>query len=370
MIGLSDIFRAYGPEYLEQYDNRMLPSHRKAIQDIIHCRTEQLGGQVWFCKDCSQYHYSYHSCKNRHCPTCQNDQADEWIGKQKKLLLPTTYFMATFTLPEALRQFAHSNQSIIYTILFRTSAEALQELAQDQRFLGGEIGMIGTLQTWTRDLFYHPHIHYLIPGGALSPNGRKGEKWLRPKNEFLMHVKPLSKLFKGKFKAALKKAGLSEHVSSTAWKQDWVVHIQPVGNGPSAIKYLAPYILRVAISNRNILSMQKGIVTYRFKDANTNQYRTRTLPALQFIQRFLQHVLPRGFVKVRYFGFLATKKRYALQHVKKLIGQLFEQKTGKQKAPRSFKCPNCGKHMILIGEFSKSRAPPKLDTLSLNISSL
>ena len=348
----------------------MLPSHRKAIQDIIQCRTEQLGGQVWFCENCSQYHYSYHSCKNRHCPTCQNDQADEWIENQKKLLLPTTYFMATFTLPDALRQLAHSNQSIIYTILFRTSAEALQELAQDQRFLGGQIGMIGVLQTWTRDLFYHPHIHYLIPGGALSSHNCQEKKWLRPKNEFLMHVKPLSKLFKGKFKAALKKAGLFKHVPSTAWKQNWVVHIQPVGNGPSAIKYLAPYIFRVAISNRNILSMKKGIVMYRFKETHNNQYRTRTLPVLQFIQLFLQHVLPRGFVKVRYFGFLATKKRHAIQHVKELIGQLFEHKTRKPKAPRSFTCPHCGKHMILIGEFSKRRAPPKRDTFSLNISSL
>lgn len=364
MTGLSEIFRLYGNAYLQKYGNRILPSHRKAIDDITQCRTESLGGQVWFCSSCQQYHYSYHSCKNRNCPTCQNDQADEWIDKQKELLLPVTYFMATFTLPDSIRQLARSNQKLIYNILFRASAEALQELAHDPRFIGGMIGMIGILQSWTRALQYHPHIHYLIPGGALSYDGKK---WIKPKGDFLMHVKPLSKLFKGKFKDALKKAGLFEQVPKTAWKENWVVHIKPVGNAESALKYLAPYIFRVAISNRNILKVKDDCVTYRFKDTETHQYQIRKLPAPEFIRLFLQHVLPKGFVKVRYFGFLATKKRMMLKHVKELIGQSYQPKQNRSKPPKKFKCPNCGKEMHLIGEFSKRRAPPIIGSLWSNI---
>jgi ribosomal protein S27AE len=356
MIGLSDIFRAYGARYLQKYGDRILPSHRKAIQDISQCRTESLGGQVWFCESCKEYHYSYHSCKNRHCPTCGNPQADEWIQQQKELLLPVIYFLVTFTLPEEFRSPARSHQKLFYTIFFRTSAQALQELALDPRFVGGEIGMIAVLQTWTRDLFYHPHIHYLIPGGGISPDGKK---WLNPKEEFLMHYKPLSALFKGKFKAALRKTSLYHQIPQYVWKKEWGVHLDSVGNGKTAIKYLAPYIVRVAISNQNILNLDNGILTYRFKKSETAQYRTRRLPVLEFIRLFLQHVLPRGFVKVRYYGYLATKKRMMLSHVKELAGQLFDPKDEKTKTPKLLKCPKCGNLMTLMGEFSKLRGPPQ-----------
>jgi len=268
MTELADIFGEYGVEYLEKYGNNILPSHRKAILDISLCRTDYFGGKVWFCKNCDEYHYSYHSCKNRHCPKCQNDSVEEWLKKQKDILLPVTYFMATFTLPEGLRNTARSNQKEIFNIFFRTSASAIQTLADDKKYVGGTLGMIGVLQTWSRDLIYHPHIHYLIPGCALS----KDEKKLRrPKNNFLIHVKPLSIIFKAKFKQAVKDAGVYDKIPKKVWKQKWVVHIKPVGNGEAAMKYLAAYIFRVAISNNNILCIKNAKVTFRFKDSNTNE---------------------------------------------------------------------------------------------------
>jgi hypothetical protein len=219
MPELADIFRLHGPEYVAKYGDRMLPSHLKVLRDVTRCRTDDLGGQVWFCQNCNEYHYSYHSCKNRHCPKCQNDQATVWLAEQEQLLLPVPYFMATFTLPEELREIARSHQKIIYNLLFRASAEALQTLAADPKYIGGIIGMIGVLQTWTRDLAYHPHIHYLIPAGGLD---KANKAWRSAKNNFLMPVKALSILFRAKFRDALKKEGLYEKIPKTAWKKDWV----------------------------------------------------------------------------------------------------------------------------------------------------
>lgn len=357
MTTMADVFRTYGAEYLTKYKGRIPSQHLKTIKAIRQCRTEALGGQLWFCEDCKEYHYSYHSCQNRHCPNCQNERADEWIEKQNDLLLPATYFLVTFTLPQEFRPLARTHQKIIYNLFFNCSAQALQELAHDSRFLGGQIGMVGILQTWTRSLSYHPHIHFLIPAGAISPDG---EKWLRPKGPFLMHYKPLAILFRGKLKAALKKAGFYQRIPTACWNKKWVVDIKPVGNAQTAVKYLAPYIYRVAISNRNILSLENGWVTYRFKDSETANYQTRKVPAHEFMRLFLQHVLPRGFVKVRYFGFLATKKRKALDTIKELLSRFLKPKTKKPKSPKSFKCPICGKTMRLIGEFSRPRAPPSL----------
>jgi hypothetical protein len=326
------------------------------MQDIIRCRTPDLGGQTWFCEDCNEFHYSYHSCRNRHCPQCQNDRADQWLEQQKELLLPVTYFMATFTLSEELRGVARCNQKKMYNLFFRTSAEALQDLALDKRFLGGTLGMLGVLQTWTRDLRYHVHIHYIIPGGGFSPDGKK---WKRAKNDFLIHEKPLAKRFKGILIKALKKEGQYKHLPKSTWSKQWVVDVEPVGNGEAVLKYLAPYISRVAISNRNILNLKDGKVTFRYKIPKSKQYDICTLTANEFIQRFLQHVLPKGFVKIRYFGFLATKKRYVLDHVKELLGVLLApMKKMYQKASKPFCCPQCGRAMAFIGELPRKRGPP------------
>jgi hypothetical protein len=284
---------------------------------IEQCRTEALGGHLYTCDECDQIRYSYHSCKNRHCPKCQNEAGQQWLAKQQALLLPVPYFMVTFTLPEGLRRVARSQQRQVYDLLFQTSAAALQELAQDPRFVGGQLGFLGVLQTWTRDLAYHPHVHYLVPGGGLSADG---QTWYRARNAFLVHVKPLSRLFRAKFRAALSKTDLLNQVPPATWRQEWVVHCQPVGTGQAALKYLAPYVFRVALSNQRILKLQDGQVTFRYRDSATRNWKTSTLPAEEFIRRFLQHVLPKGFQKVRYYGFFSPGQRHRLHHARHLLG--------------------------------------------------
>jgi hypothetical protein len=356
VTSLADILRHYGPVYIKRYASRMLPSHKRAIGDIILCRTPRLGGQTWYCDTCKCYHYSYHSCRNRHCPKCQNDRASEWLDAQRQRLLPVPYFMATVTVPEALRGTFRSDQKVMYSIFFRTSAEAIQTLAQDRRFIGGTIGMIGVLQTWTRDLAYHPHIHFLIPGCGLSENRKKLR---RAKKDFLVHVKPLSVLIRAKFRDACTKAGLFDQIPKSVWKKHWVVHIEPVGTGEAALKYLAPYIFRVAISDRNIVSLRQGHVSFRYKDSQTKHFRLCSLDALEFIRRFLEHVLPKGLVKVRYFGFLATKKRALLNRVKELLEvSLCSTEKVHQRISKSFRCPTCGRTMAFIADLPPRRGPP------------
>jgi hypothetical protein len=211
---------------------------------------------------------------------------------------------------------ARQNQKLIYDLLFQTSAAALQELAADPRFIGSQIGCLGVLQTWTRDLHYHPHVHYLVPGGGLSADG---QTWLRARTAFFVHVKPLSRLFRAKFRAALRQAGLLEQVPTQVWGQEWVVHCQPVGSGQAALKYLATYIFRVALSNHRILKLQEGQVTFRYRESDTRRWKTATLPAEEFIRRFLQHLLPKGFQKVRYYGFFSPSQRHRLHQVRALL---------------------------------------------------
>lgn len=351
MVELAEIFRRYGPAYREKFANRLLPSQRLTMQAVERCRTEALGGHIYFCDDCEASQYSYHSCKNRHCPKCQNDTAEQWLEKQQAFLLPVPYFMVTFTLPAALRALALHYQQRVYNLLFRTSAAALQQLAQDPRFIGGQIGMMGVLHTWGRNLAYHPHVHYLVPGGGLSPDG---QSWLTSHHNILVHVKPLSSLFRAKFRDALKKANLFDLVPAETWSQPWVVHSKPVGTGHNALKYLAPYVFRVAISNNRILKVENDQVTFRYKDTATSKTKFCTLAAEEFIRRFLQHVLPKGFVKVRYYGLFSPTKREQLDQIR--LGLLIQAvaspttiETGPpEKSPQpsgSLSCPQCGRPM-------------------------
>jgi len=246
------------------------------------------------------------------------------------------------------------NVSMTAPILFQASAEAIMTLTNDPKYLGATVGMMGVLQTWTRNLCYHPHIHFLITGGGITPDGKR---WKYASPKFLVHIKPLSILIRAKFKQALKNTTLYRQVPSIVWKQSWVCHIEPVGSGEAVLKYLTPYIFRVAISDKNILSCKDGKVTFRYKDAQTKTVKTCTVDAFAFIHLFLQHVLPRGFVKVRYFGFLATKKRSNLQYIKELIGKRLEYKKV-DKGKKIMTCPDCGHVLILIAELPKRRGPP------------
>ncbi len=208
-LELADIFQQYGPAYRQKYAARLLPSHYQAMRAIERCRTQALGGQVFDCPNCGEVRYSYHSCRNRNCPKCQHQQTQEWLEVQRGLLLPVPYFFLTFTLPSELRQIARSNQKLFYNLLFRASAQATQKLARDPRFVGGQIGMLGVLHTWTRNLFYHPHVHYLAPGGGIDNDGRT---WLPARKGFFLPVKALSKLFRAAFQRALRKTTLYEQI--------------------------------------------------------------------------------------------------------------------------------------------------------------
>ena len=269
--------------------------------------------------------------------------------------------MVTFTLPEELRSLARANQKIVYNILFRASSEALQKLALDPRFIGGRIGMVGVLHTWTRDLMYHPHVHYIVTGGGLTEDG----KWNSSRPDFLLPVKALSPIFRAKFRDQLKKTALFNQVDERVWAKAWVVHSEPVGSGQAAFKYLAPYIFRVAISNNRILKLEDGQVTFSYKESATDQIKFRTVPAEEFIRRFLQHVLPDRFIKVRYYGLMSPGNRELLNQARKSLGARSVESnpvggdTGEQKRNPVPCCPSCGTVLTLIRELKRrSGLPP------------
>jgi hypothetical protein len=365
-IELADIFRQCGPAYRQKYAGHIPIQHLQAMQAIETCRTEALGGQVYVCPDCEQVQYSYHSCRNRHCPKCQNENAQAWLERQQAMLLPVPYFLLTFTLPAGLREFARRQPQQIYDLLFRMSAEATQKLAQDPRFVGGQVGMVGVLHTWGRNLSYHPHVHYLVPAGGLAAEGKT---WLVARQKFLLPVRALSRIFRAKMRQALAKLDVDGLIPPEAWRQSWVVHCKAVGCGQQALKYLAPYIFRVAISNRRILKLEDERVTFRYRATDTGQERMCTLAAEEFIRRFLQHVLPKGFVKVRYYGFFSSGSRPHLTAIRQQLGQdsismddvQSDQVEKTATVPETVhRCPVCGRPMQPGGPIppAKGRSPP------------
>jgi hypothetical protein len=358
LLEVADILRLHGPAYRARFGNRILPSHRRAMQDIEQCRTQSLGGQLYYCAQCQQQRYSYHSCKNRHCPKCQNQQANEWLEKQSELLLPTHHFLVTFTLPAELRPIARRHQLTIYPLLFRAAAAALQSLAQDPRFVGARPGLVGVLHTWTRQLLYHPHVHFIVTGGGLTDDGR----WRSARKDFLVPVKALSPIFRAKFRDHLKKTELFSLVDAQVWRQAWVVHSEPVGSGEAAFKYLAPYIFRVALSNNRLRTLHQGQVTFAYQESATDQLKHCTLTAQEFIRRFLQHVLPNRFVKVRYFGLLSPAQRPRLLKARQLLlattHNLKSQLVKPFPPPPIPTCPRCQGPLTLLGPLlPRGRAP-------------
>lgn len=343
---IQDIFTQHGGIYLKKYGKKMPSLHKKALYAIMNCRTKHLGGEMYYCSNCREYHYSYHSCGNRHCAVCQNNDAGDWIAKQKKKMLPLNYFLATFTMPEALRNLCRKNQKLFYNILFKASSDAIKVLAKDDKYLGAEIGMIGILHTWSRALVFHPHVHYLIPGGGIPLKGN-GKHVRFSDADFLMHVKPLSIIFRAKFREALKDKAveLFNQVPHSVWKQDWVVHIKPVSDGEQAVEYMGRYLFRVAISNNRILKLENGKVTFRYIDSKTGKTKIVTLNALEFIRRFLQNVLPHNFMKLRYYGFFAAASKRKLHKLREglyLDPNPENNQEDDQWQPKVFRCPICG----------------------------
>ena len=317
MNTIQQIFTQYAPEYIHRFGDAMPNEHRKVIDAIIDCRTQSCGMAIYQCDKCHSSHSAFRSCGNRHCPSCQNHKTKMWLQWQMKRQLPGHHFMITFTVPEQLRRFIRSNQRICYAALFKASADTLKKLSADAKFIGGDLpGFFGVLHTWGRQLQYHPHIHYIVPGGALS---REQNKWHCARVDFYLPIRAMSKMFKAKFHDEIKKTDLWSSIPAEVWKIDWNVNCQPVGSSEQSVRYLAPYVFKVAISNSRIVKVQNHTVFIRYKKKGSRRRRTMSLNVMEFLRRFLQHVLPTGFMKVRHYGFLSPSSSTSLEKIRALI---------------------------------------------------
>jgi hypothetical protein len=319
MLEVADVFREAGPDYRERFGARMLPSHLKAMWDIEQCRTEALGGHLRRCDHCNELQYSYHSCRNRHCPKCHGDRTQTWLDEQRARLLPCSYFLLTFTLPEQVRPLARSHQKTVYSILISCAAQALQKLTSDPRFLGARPGMLAVLHTWTRAMLHHPHAHFLVTAGGLTADGQAWRHSAR--RDFLVPCRALSVIFRAKVRDALRQAKLLDQLPGKIWRRKWVVHCQHAGNGDKVLQYVARYVHRIAITNSRLESFDAGQLTFRYRDSCSGQLKRCTLSAEQFIARFLQHVLPSRFTKVRYYGLFSPRCSNALEQARSLLRQ-------------------------------------------------
>ena len=322
MSAIQKIFQIYGPQYLALYGDRMPQIHKKTIQDICDCRNGSFGTILYACNDCQNIQPVPCCCGNRHCPTCQHDKADQWLHKQMEKLLPTHYFLLTITLPQGLREVVRSHQKIAYAALFSCAHKALRKLAQDKRFIGStRIGYLAVLHTWGSMLQYHPHLHLVIPGGALS---EKKDQWLSSRQDLFVHTKPLANIFRAKFRHAMKKAQLFDKIDPDLWKQQWVADSQAVGKGQNSLRYLSRYVFRVAISNNRIRSIENRVIKFRYKDRRKKTWKTMALDAIEFIRRFLQHVLPKGLMKIRHYGFLNPNSSFSIEEIRELISLIHD----------------------------------------------
>ena len=325
--------------------------HKKTIQDITDCRSNSFGTILYACNDCQTIQPIPCCCGNRHCPTCQHHKQDQWLQQQMEKLLPTHYFLLTITLPQGLRDIARSHQKIVYAAMFSCAHEALRKLAKDKRFVGStRIGYLAVLHTWGSMLQYHPHIHLVIPGGAVS---EKGDQWLSSKQNLFVHTKPLARIFKAKFRDAMKKAKLYDKIDPDIWKMQWVIDNQAVGKGQNSLRYLSRYVFRVAISNNRIKSFKNNVIKLLYKNRKKKTWKTMSLDPMEFIRRFLQHVLPKGFMKIRHYGFLNPNSSFSIEQLRELISLIDDViRDLLPEIPKykklEFKCPCCGNPLKCI----------------------
>ncbi len=314
MPSLAEVVRRYAGAYLARFGEAIPREHRKVLGAIAACRTGELGTVVYACSSCGQRHRTPQSCGNRHCPACQHHKSRSWLQRQQQRLLSTPYFLITFTLPAELRRFVRRNQRLGYGALFDASSSAIRDLAANPQWVGTpQAGFFGVLHTWGRTLEYHPHIHYVVPGGGPSADG---SVWISSRADFFVPDRALSKLCRARFQDAMRAAGLLEQIDPVVWSKNWVVHTEAVGDGRAALKYLAAYVFHVAIGDHRILSCEDGHVTFAYRKSGSRRWRRMRLDATEFLRRFLQHVLPRGFQKVRHYGYLSPQSRRRLEAVR------------------------------------------------------
>jgi hypothetical protein len=376
-VEVADIFRAVGPAYRAAHAGHLSLDQRKVMSAIEHCRTAALGGHVEACEDCGHQRIAYNSCRNRHCPMCQGGAARAWLAEREADLLPVGYFHVVFTVPAEIADVAFHNKAVVYDLLFKAASETMLTIAADPRHLGARIGITAVLHTWGSALTHHPHIHMIVPGGGIA-----GTRWIAARPAFLLPVRVLSKLFRRLFLSRLielhaagqlhffgDRASLNQrrtflrHIAPLRRKK-WVVYAKPPFAGPEAVlAYLSLYTHRVAISNRRLLAFDDAGVTFRYKDYRRDgaeRQQVMTLSADEFIRRFLLHVLPRGFHRIRHYGLLASSARKArLARVRELLAVAPPPDYHVPEEPLDARppCPCCGGHMIIIERFERWRQP-------------
>ena len=387
-LEVADIVRAAGEAFIERNCHWLRWKHVKVLRAIQRCRTAALGGHLDECMRCGhRAPISYNSCRDRHCPKCQTTARDRWIAARRQELLPTRYLHVVFTLPHRLVPLLLQNKKILYDLLFRSSAESLLEVAGNPRRLGAEIGFFSVLHTWSQKLTAHPHVHCVVPAGGLSPDHAR---WMRSRDNYFLPKEVLQEVFRGKFVNALKEAFrngqlhfhgdlklLAQTKTFAAWlrplyRQDWVVYLKhPFGGPQYVLQYLGRYTHRVAISNHRLVSFADGQVTFRWRDsAHHNEQKLMTLSVDEFLRRFLLHILPKGFVRIRNFGFLANRRRTTLLPLCfQLLGATQpslaeEHPSSTQDAPGLYRCPKCGGPMKVIERLTAAeiqlRSPPRI----------
>jgi len=387
-LEVADIVRAAGETFIERNRHWLRWKHVKVLRAIQRCRTAALGGHLDECMRCGhRAPISYNSCRDRHCPKCQTAARDRWIAARRQELLPTRYLHVVFTLPHRLVPLALQNKKILYDLLFRSSAETLLEVARNPRRLGAEIGFFSVLHTWSQKLTAHPHVHCVVPAGGLSLDHTR---WVRSRDNYFLPKEVLQEVFRGKFVNALEQAFqngqlrfygdlklLAEPKTFAAWlrplhRQDWVVYLKrPFGGPEYVLQYLGRYTHRVAISNHRLVSFADGQVTFRWRDsADHNKQKLLPLPLDEFLSRFLLHILPKGFVRIRNFGFLANRRRTALLPLCfQLLGvtpesPAEEHASSTEDPPGLYRCPKCGGPMKVVERLTAAeiqlRSPPRM----------
>ena len=383
---MADILRRHGEAFRKAEKGHLSLGQLKVMSAIEACRTAELGGHVSACEDCAHLAVSYNSCRNRHCPKCQGAAARAWLAERQRDLLPVPYFHVVFTLPARVGAVAYQNKAVVYDLLFKAAAETLQTIAADPKHLGARIGHIAVLHTWGSAMTHHPHVHCIVPGGGISPDG---QRWIACRKGFFLPVRVLSRLFRRLFLERLAQAhaagrlvffgDLAPLAAPTAFaahlaplrRAEWVVYAKPPFGGPAAVlAYLSRYTHRVAISNSRLLALDERGVSFRWKDYRARDtgkpwIKTMTLPAEEFLRRFLLHVLPGGFHRIRHYGLLAASARADIERIRAMINApsakpvevSTDDDAGEEAVAPEFACPCCGGRMRIVETFTRGQTP-------------
>lgn len=374
-LELADVVRRFMGPYKEQFGHLMPPSHHRALQDIVACMTEAMGGERYHCNDCNEAFWIYHGCRNRSCPKCHGRQIAKWLKSRSTEVLPCRYFHLIATVPSELRSLFLRHQKTLYGLLMKTAAESVRDLATEKRFVGAQVGILAVLHTWTGQLHHHPHVHMLVTGGGVIADGAA---WHEAPKDFLVPVRKLSPMIAKRFAAASQKdhPEIFEQIPDKVWRREWRSYCKPYGKGQDAVlNYLARYVFRVALTNRRLIAMDETHVTLRYKDNDTGQWKIIRLEGVQFLRRFLFHVLPKGFHKVRYYGLWHPCKRDQQARARLLLelttapamhspvvlmgdiaGEAIEE-SGLASHDHGVKCPKCGSVNIYRIDTIRRRNP-------------